>query len=159
VLYRSSSSKVFPPLDTFPRRHIGVTDASVQVRPSVRRAPPPASSPFNTILVIYLFIYLLVLFCFVAGLVAAVAVMVMVVVVVVVGGTVQEMLSELQLKSIDELVHKTVPANILREPLNFKETGTLYSTFSPRCCCCCCCFVFCFSICSASRSRSGGGAC
>lgn len=64
VLYRSSSSKVFPPLDTFPRRHIGVTDASVQ-----------------------------------------------------------EMLSELQLKSIDELVHKTVPANILREPLNFKETG------------------------------------
>ena len=37
---------------------------------------------------------------------------------------VQEMLSELQLKSIDELVHKTVPANILREPLNFNETGT-----------------------------------
>jgi len=40
---------------------------------------------------------------------------------------VQEMLSELQLKSIDELVHKTVPANILREPLNFNETGTAIS--------------------------------
>jgi glycine cleavage system pyridoxal-binding protein P len=42
---------------------------------------------------------------------------------------VQEMLSELQLKSIDELVHKTVPANILREPLNFNETGTLLVLF------------------------------
>jgi len=65
-LYRSSSSKVFPPLDTFPRRHIGVTDKSVQ-----------------------------------------------------------EMLSELRLKSLDELVQKTVPANIMREPLSFNESDGL----------------------------------
>jgi hypothetical protein len=108
VLYRSSSSKVFPPLDTFPRRHIGVTDASVQVRPSASAAlAPPASSSLHR------HSRVTDLLCWRRRWWWAAAV--------------QEMLSELQLKSIDELVHKTVPANILREPLNFNETGTAFS--------------------------------
>jgi glycine cleavage system pyridoxal-binding protein P len=42
---------------------------------------------------------------------------------------VQEMLSELRLKSLDELVQKTVPANIMREPLNFdKNAGTFFAS-------------------------------